>query len=330
MRHRSCLELELRSIKSYIVIRFQNFLRIIASSIGAGTTFAGGCNGSSSTTATLLSDPADVMLGPNNTMYVADGSHALYVFNLNNRTGRIVRTFPDWPAFLFFDNSTSNIYVTVISTNLVYILPANKTIPPNGISSSTCSTKWVYGPTGIILDSAGNAYISSLSCHWVMKWAPDAANGTVIAGSSSGTLGSNSLSLNGPYCLALDEAMSFLYVADRWNDRIQRFVLGGSGIGVTVAGGTGGGSAANQLSNPTEIFLSRLDGSLYIADSYNSRVQKWEVNATTGITIAGSSSGVAGRTAYLMNHAYALAVDDENKYLYVSDSNNNRIQRFSL
>jgi hypothetical protein len=58
------------------------------------------------------------------------------------------------------------------------------------------------------------------------------------------------------------------------NNRIQRFVLGGSGIGVTVAGGNGQGSANNQLNQPIGIFLSRLDGSLYIADTYNNRIQK--------------------------------------------------------
>jgi sugar lactone lactonase YvrE len=133
-----------------------------------------------------------------------------------------------------------------------------------------------------------------------------------------------------PYGLALDESNSFLYVVDRYNNRIQRFVLGGSGIGVTVAGGNGQGSAANQLSNPAGICLSRLDGSLYIADDSNNRIQKWVQNATSGTTIAGSPNGISGSTPYLLNSPFGVAIDDEENYLYVSDIVNNRIQRFPL
>ena len=119
-------------------------------------------------------------------------------------------------------------------------------------------------------------------------------------------------------------------MADRYNYRVQRFPLDGSGNGVTVAGGNGQGSLSNQLDRASDIFLSKIDGSIYVADCYNNRIQKWLVNATTGITVAGSPNGTAGNTPYLMNQTYALAIDDDETYLYVSDSKNNRIQRFSL
>jgi sugar lactone lactonase YvrE len=189
---------------------------------------------------------------------------------------------------------------------------------------------WLYLPTGIVVDSVGNVYISSYYCCWITKWAPNATSGTLVAGSSTGTPGGNSLSLYGAYGLALDEPNSFIYVADLYNNRIQRFVLGGSGIGVTVAGGNGAGSAANQLNSPYDIYLSRLDGSLYITDSSNNRIQKWQKNATSGITVAGSSSGISGRTPYLLQTPIALTMDYDENYLYVVDSANNRIQRFSL
>jgi DNA-binding beta-propeller fold protein YncE len=31
-----------------------------------------------------------------------------------------------------------------------------------------------------------------------------------------------------------------------------------------------------------------------------------------------------------MNHPYSIAIDDQENYVYVSDSGNNRIQRFPL
>jgi DNA-binding beta-propeller fold protein YncE len=294
-----------------------------------GITVAGGCNGSSTTNQTLLNAQADVMLGSNNTMYVADGSNQLLLFNLNNRTGRALRSFGSWPTFLFYDNRSSIIYITVLYVDLVYLWPTNQTIPPNGISSSVCSMYTIYYPTSVISDSLGNVYVASYECNWVTKWVPNATNGTLVVGSPSGTAGADSQSFSAPYGLALDEPNSALYVSDRLNHRVQKFILGSS-VGVTVAGGNGYGPAANQLNNPTEIYLSKLDGSLYIADSFNNRVQKWHVNATSGITVAGSPNGIAGLSPYLMNLAYALAVDDQENYLYVSDCNNNRIQRFPL
>jgi len=295
-----------------------------------GITIAGGCDGNSSANQTILYTPADIILGSNNTLYVGDNANRLLVFDLNTRTGRMLTNFSSWPRFLFLDNRTSNIYITFWVMNIGYIWPTNETIPSNGITNPNCSMYWLYNPGGIVVDSVGNIYISSWACNWVTKWAPNANNGTVVAGSSLGLLGNDSLSLNAPYGIALDESNSFLYVADRYNHRIQRFVLGGSGIGVTIAGGNGQGTAANQLNYPTDIHLSRLDGSLYIADYDNSRIQKWQMNATFGITIAGSPNGVAGNTPYLLNRTYGLAIDYEENYLYVSDSSNDRIQRFSL
>ena len=295
-----------------------------------GLTVAGVCNGSSSINQTILDSQSDVTIDYNNTLYVGDESSRFFAFDANNRIGRVLRNFSSWPTFSFFDNRTSLIYTSVILSHLVYIWPTNKTIPPNGISFSNCSMNWLAYPTGIVVDSMGNAYISSYYCSWVTKWAPNATNSTLVAGSPSGSAGSTSQLLTAAYNLALDETNSFIYVADRLNHRIQRFVLGGSGIGETVAGGNGMGSAANQLSHPSDIYLSRFSNSIYIADSYNNRIQKWEINGTVGTTVAGSPNGTAGSTPYLMDLAYGLAIDYEENYLYVSDSNNNRIQRFSL
>ena len=55
--------------------------------------------------------------------------------------------------------------------------------------------------------------------------------------------------------------------------------------GVTVAGGNGQGSAANQLYSPMGITLDA-SGNIYIVDMYNDRIQKWAPGATEGITVA--------------------------------------------
>jgi DNA-binding beta-propeller fold protein YncE len=188
----------------------------------------------------------------------------------------------------------------------------------------------MYAPSGITVDSVGHVYISSVDCNRVTKWAPNANNSIVVAGSSIGSAGSSSLSLDASYGLALDECNTFLYVVDRNNHRIKRFILGGSGIGETVAGGHGQGSAANQFKYPNDIYVSKLVGSLYIGDCDNNRIQQWQMNATFGTTIARNPNGILGSTPYLFNTPYGFTIDDEENYLYVSDGLNNRIQRFSL
>ncbi len=55
--------------------------------------------------------------------------------------------------------------------------------------------------------------------------------------------------------------------------------------GSTVAGDNGYGSLPNQLSWATKPFISK-DGSLYIVDQGNDRIQKWLPNAKVGLTVA--------------------------------------------
>ncbi|UJR29118.1 hypothetical protein I4U23_010332 [Adineta vaga] len=307
-----------------------------------GITVAGACNGSSTTNQTTLVSQSDITIDGRNTIYVGDNSNQLMSFAPNNRTAQVLQTFMSWPAFLYYDNRTSRVYVTVLLLHLIYIWPTNRTIPPNGLSYSNCSMNWVYAPSGIVVDSVGNVYISSFSCNWIMKWTPNATNGTVVAGSPLGYCGSDSQSLCAPSNLALDEANSLLYVADRYNDRVQRFILNGSGIGITVAGGNGQGIAQNQLNRPTDIYLSKSKNEIYIADSANNRIQKWVINATVGTTVAGSPNGTSvGRGNHYVQR-FVLngsgkdgTVADRNTRgfannptdIYIADYWNNRVQK---
>ena len=286
-------------------------------------TVAGTCNNSNVTAQTTLYNQAGIAVGNNNTLYVGDNGNRVVAFPLNNITGKTLRYFSSWVALMTVDNSTSYVYVTVLPVHIVYIYPTNRTIPPNGIAGSGCSTDSLYFPSAVTVDSSENVYISSMSCHWVTKWAPNTTNSTIIAGVNSGEL-------YAPYGLALDELNGHLYVADRYNNRIQRYSLDGSSIGTTVAGGNGAGSGSNQLNSPIGIYLSKRDRSLYIADRENSRIQKWGQNATKGVTVLGNPSGVAGATRFLLDHPYAVAFDEQEEYLYVSDSWNNRIQRVRI
>jgi len=124
----------------------------------------------------------------------------------------------------------------------------NATIPPDGIKQGIRSFSRLFNPSGVVIHSSGMVYIASFSCHWVNKWTPNATNRTLITGSPTGNLASDSQSL------ALDEPNFFLYVADRYDHPTQRFALG-SPVGITVAGNNTQRFAANQLHFPSDIYL---------------------------------------------------------------------------
>jgi len=99
--------------------------------------------------------------------------------------------------------------------------------------------------------------------------------------------------------------------------------------GTTVAGGNGNGSANNQLYFPQGLRVSKETGAIYIADTYNNRVTRWNPGATNGVTIAGIG-GIYGTNATLLYGSSDVALSPNETYLYVTDLNNNRIQPFQL
>ncbi len=68
-------------------------------------------------------------------------------------------------------------------------------------------------------------------------------------------------------------------------------------------------------------------GNFFVGDTDNYRVQFFLAGTTNGSTIAGTT-GVPGSGANQLNIAYGLAVDN-NRNLYVADTGNQRILKFS-
>jgi sugar lactone lactonase YvrE len=70
-------------------------------------------------------------------------------------------------------------------------------------------------------------------------------------------------------------------------------------------------------------------GNFYIADYSNHRIMFWAVNATSGVLLAGVT-GVSGGDGLHLYNPEDVTLDEEQELLYVADTNNHRIIRYSL
>lgn len=93
-------------------------------------------------------------------------------------------------------------------------------------------------------------------------------------------------------------------------------------MATTVAGFTlAGGAAFSELNDPTAIFVHP-NGTMYIADSFNYRVQRWLPNEPLGFTVAGGRGN--GATLDRVGMVYAIYVDEPGN-IYVSEFSNHRV-----
>lgn len=113
-----------------------------------------------------------------------------------------------------------------------------------------------------------------------------------------------------------------LYVADTGNHRIQ-FFQSGQLTATTVVGK--GAPGTISLYNPTDVLLDA-DGYLFIVDSGNYRIVG---SASNGFRCIVGCSGSSGSSSNLLSAPQRIAFDNYGN-IFISDSNNNRIQKFVL
>ncbi|MFM8303369.1 MAG: NHL repeat-containing protein, partial [Actinomycetota bacterium] len=258
----------------------------------SGTTVAGG-NGYGSG-ANQLAYPTGVALDGSGNLYVADF--------LNHRVQR----------FAWNGSSYSTSGTTVAGTG-----------------GAGGGTDQLFYPFAVAFDAGGNLYVSDGANARVQQFAWNgstfATSGTSVAG--GGTEGSGANQLSSPRGIALD-ATGNLFVADQGNARVQKFARSGSTFassGTTVAGGNGPGLDPNQLSSPGGVAVDGM-GNLYVADTYNDRVQRWAPSATSGTTLVGAAGPGSG--ANQLTRPWAVTLDVAGN-LVVTDTENYRVQRWA-
>ena len=175
----------------------------------------------------------------------------------------------------------------------------------------------------VFVDKYNNLYLSDCTNHRVIRFAPNSSVPVTVAG--NGTRGSAANQLACPLGFSVDD-VGTVYVADYWNHRIQKWMNGASS-GITVAGTGRSGNASAQLDSPKWVAVDT-NGFMYIADTSNNRVVRWAPNATQGVCIVACTS-TSGTQANQLNGPTSLAIDSRGS-IYVSDQNNNRVQKFQI
>ncbi len=167
-----------------------------------------------------------------------------------------------------------------------------------------------------------------------------AADGTIATVAGNGTFGfggdggnATSAELGNPFGVAVD-AMSRVHIADTFDQRIRRVELDGTittvaGTGIYGFSGDGGPANRAQLANPDGVTVDAM-GRIYIADTYNHRIRRVEIDGTIS-TVAGDGQAIDGgdggpaTSAHLQN-PNGVAVDSQGR-LYIADTYNHRIRR---
>jgi len=304
------------------------------------TTVAGG-NGAGSA-ANQISSPGGIYVDKGNNIYVTDltnnrvqkwiaGSDSGITIAGGNGAGAAANQL-NLPVGVWLDSS-GNVYVSDYNNARIQKFPPGSTSLTSGITAAGgngpgSAANQINGVEYIFIDGTGNLYTGDNGNERLQKFPPNSSsstNGITVAGGNGAGIAPNQFHDLGAI---ITDANGNIYVDDVLNARIQKFPAGSTSTtnGVTVAGGNGLGSAANQFDNPFGLAVDS-NGNIYVADSYNDRVQKWAVGATMGITIAGGTKGSAYNQ---LNQPSAVFLDASGNNLYIADALNHRIQKWQL
>ena len=220
------------------------------------------------------------------------------------------------------DNTT--LYIADKGNNrLVVVQPGSNTAVAIIGTGPGSSANQFNQPIDLVVTST-SIYVLDAANYRVQMWPRNGSNGTTVAG-ITGSAGTSLNTFGYSYGICLDN-FGYLYVSDQPNHRVLRFPSGStSGTNSVLVAGTGtAGAGPSQLYGPYKIFVD-VDQSLYIADTFNHRIQRWASGACFGVTIAGT--GTVGATDNQLYYPVAVIVDS-NQYMYISDQFNNRVHRW--
>jgi RHS repeat-associated protein len=206
-------------------------------------------------------------------------------------------------------------------------------------------------PKSVAVGPDGDLYIADSGYHQIRRVDSDGiismvagryrghdCNAGVQYGGFSGDGGpATQADLNAPHDLAFGPDDS-LYIADTQNSRIRRVSV--DGMISTVAGngsrgfnGDGGLATQASLYSPTGVTIGP-DGSLYIADTYQHRIRRVDLDGIISTVAGNGTRGFSGdgglATQAALSYPWKVAFGPDGSNLYIADINNSRIRRVGI
>lgn len=179
-------------------------------------------------------------------------------------------------------------------------------------------------PRGAAVDASGNIWVTMNHALKVF----DAMGNPILVfpEDEPWNSGTDNSHFNEPRGIAFDGA-GRLFVADRYNHRVQVYTVSGTALAYQSTIGVTGqpGSDNTHFRGPTEIAVDP-SGRLYVIDVENFRVQRCVyTSAWTCSTFHGT--GTAGGGTGQLNWAFGLGIDATGNRIYIGDSANGRVKR---
>lgn len=241
------------------------------------------------------------------------------------------------PAGIAFDSS-GNLYIADSANHVIRKISGGTISTVAGTSGTAgfsgdgkaATSAELRHPAGVAVDSSGNIYIADTGNHVIRMVSTGGTISTVAGNNLGGYAGDTGAAVNAelefPGSVAVDSSGN-IYIADSGNNVIRE-VKGG--IINTILGD---GIASTVLSDPESIFLDG-KGNLYICEGDGLHVLKFALATSTTTVIAGSGNiGFFGDFGPAIDAALydpkSIALDSSG-YLYIADTNNNRIRKVSL
>lgn len=183
-------------------------------------------------------------------------------------------------------------------------------------------------PTGIACDAKGDVYVADTNNHRIQKF--DGKLGHFLM--KFGSRGNGEGQLNSPWGIAVDRVRGYIYVVDSANFRIQKFDETGEFIMQWGSFGNNDG----QFYFARGIAVDQNDGAVYVVDMGNHRIQKFDTSTNVlpqllakwgGGIGAGHASSAQAQEPGQFRSPWGISVDEVGD-VYVSDTGNQRIQKF--
>ena len=191
------------------------------------------------------------------------------------------------------------------------------TVFGNSNGSSGSSLSELKFPWGITVNTDDSMLITDTGNAQVLRVSANASTSVLVAAGGSWIVSRRAFYYGSLFNLFVIDSVRCLMTL-YYNGSLNYATLFGSGCGTNI---TQMGGVAS--------FCMDSEGNLYIADNYNHRITFWPANATSGVLLAGVTNEPGNDTLHLY-YPQDITLDEEHGLIYVADTFNDRIVRYSL